>query len=209
MIVVTACFRSETRSIQPRDGVRIVRTRMGARAADDLTRAVGKGARLSLLLSTGFCGGLAPELRLGDLVMADEVRTNSEAVRVDRALVDRARAALSAGGLTARVGSVECSDDVADRSDKRALAARGGISVDLESGPLARWARANNVPFLSCRVVLDTVDEEFPFSAGGPLWVAVLRHPAVAARAGRTAGVAAARLGAAVGRLLDSWEAGR
>lgn len=209
MIVVTACFRAETRAIAPHRGARIAHTAMGARAADDLRHAVGRGDRPSLLLSTGFCGGLTSDLRLGDLVIADEIRTRREIVRVDAALVERARSLLGAGGLTVRVGAVECSDSVADRSEKTALAARGGVSVDLESGPLASWARANHVPFLSCRVVLDVADEEFPFSAGAPLWVSALRHPAATARVARAAGVAARKLGAAVDCLLDRWEVAR
>lgn len=209
MIVVTACFRSETRAIAPRSGARIVRTGMGARAADDLARAVAGRDRPSLILSTGFCGGLDSQLRLGDLVIADEVRMNGETVRVDSTLVGRARAALDAKGFSPRVAAVECTDDVLGSAQKRRLAARGGISVDLESGPLADWARASGVPFLSCRVVLDTAGEEFPFSAGVPLWISVLRHPAIAARAGRTASIAAARIGAAVDCLLDSWGEGR
>jgi nucleoside phosphorylase len=179
---------------------------MGARAAADLARAVAGRDRPSLLLSTGFCGGLDSQLPLGALVVADEIRSGDETVPVNRALVDRARAALDAKGLSPRVGTVECTDDVLGRAQKRELAARGGLSVDLESDPLARWARASGVPFLSCRVVLDTAGEEFPFSTGVPLWISVLRHPAIATRAGRTAGIAAARIGAAVGCLLDSWE---
>lgn len=209
MIVVAACFRVETKAIAPRPGMRVVRTGMGARAATDLARAVAGRDRPSFLLSTGFCGGLDSQLRLGDLVIADEVRTNGGTVRVDSAVVSRALAALDAKGFSPRVGAVECTDDVLGSAQKREFAARGGIAVDLESGPLASWATASGVPFVSCRVVLDAAGEEFPFSAGVPLWISVLRHPAIATRAGRTAGVAAARIGAAVECLLDSWEEGR
>ncbi len=209
MIVVTACFRAETKAIAPRRGAGIVRTAMGELAADGLARAVARSGHPSLLLSTGFCGGLVPDLRLGDLVIADEVHTKGETVRMAPSVVERARSILGAGGLTARVGAVECSDGVADRSDKKALAARGGVSVDLESGPLARWAQTNGVPFLSCRVVLDVADEEFPFSADVPLWVSVLRHPVAAVRVARAADIAAQELGAAVGCLLDAWEVAR
>jgi len=209
VIVVTACFRAETGAIGPRDGVRILHTRMGARAAGDLTRAVAAGDRVSLLLSTGFCGGLAPELRLGDLVIASETRSGGEAVRVDPALIERARAALDARGLSPRIGAVECAEGVLAAARKRELAARGGISVDLETGPLAGWSAAHGIPFLSCRVVLDAVDEELPFSGRVPLWASVARHPLAAARAGRSAAVAARRIGVAVDCLLDAWEEAR
>ncbi len=206
MIVVTACFRSETKWIRPRAAVRIVHTAMGARSADDLARSVVESDRPALLLSTGFCGGLAPELRLGDLVIAEEIRTGNEIVRIDRALVDRAREALGGAGVSVHVGAVECTADVLEPAEKAALAARGGTSADLESGPLARWATAQSVPFLSCRVVLDAVDEALPFPASAPLWLSVLRHPRAAIRLSRAADVAARRLGTAIGLILDAWE---
>jgi 4-hydroxy-3-methylbut-2-en-1-yl diphosphate reductase len=204
VIVVTACFRSETKAIRPRDGVRIVRTGMGDRAADDLARAVAD--RPGLLLSTGFCGGLAPDLRRGDLVIADEIRSGSEIVRVDCGLVDRARAALVSHGLSLRVGPVVCAKAVADPEEKRGLASQGAVSVDLESASLARWATANAIPFLSCRVVLDSADERMPFSGRWPVWMSVVRHPVRAVRVGRAAAAAAGRLGAGIECLLDAWE---
>ncbi len=206
MIVVTACFRAETKAIRPREGVRIVRTAMGERSTRRLSGAFGNSNRGLLLLSTGFCGGLDPELHLGDVVLASAIRREDEVLRVDPRLIDRARAALDARGLAPHVGEVECPADVVEPAEKRALAARGAASVDLESGPLAHWAAANGISFLSCRVILDSADEEMPFSARVPLWISVLGHPLTAARMGHAAGTAADGIGAAVGCLLDAWE---
>jgi len=204
VIVVTACFRSETRAIAPRDGVRIVHTAMGARAADRLESFASLPP--SLVLSTGFCGGLAHDLRAGDIVIADEIRSAGGSVRVDAALLAAARAALNARGLPSHVGSVECTDDVAGPEQKEALGAGGAIAVDLESGPLARWAGDHGVPFLSCRAVLDTVDEPVVFSTRVPVWATVARHPLVAIRVGRAARAAADQIGKAVDCLLDALE---
>lgn len=204
MIVVTACFPRETKEIPPRPDVRIVHTAMGARAADGLAQSVIE--RPTLLLSTGFAGGLAPELRLGDLVIAEEVRSNGETVRVDRAFVEKAERVLARAGMTARVGSVECSAEVAGRAEKRELGAQGAVSVDMESGPLARWARERSIPFLSCRVVLDAATEDVVFSGRVPFWMSALRHPVHASRMMRACGVAACRLGTAIDALLDAWE---
>jgi nucleoside phosphorylase len=209
MIVVAACFRQETRWIAPRTGLRIVRTGMGTRAAADLDRLVADPASISLLLSTGFCGGLDAGLRTGDLVVAQRIRWQGETVSIDQGFAARAVGALRAGGLDPRAGTIECSDDVAGGAAKRSLAAGGALSVDLESGPLVAWASARGVPFLSCRVVLDTLFEAMPFSRGVPLWISVLRHPRVAARAARAADVAGRRLGAAVMCLIDALEAER
>jgi nucleoside phosphorylase len=205
VILVTACFRSEARTIPRRAGVHIVRTAMGRRSAESLAERVVRGSFPLLLLSTGFCGGLAPDLRCGDLVLASEVRMNGEVIRIDPTLRERARAALNEPDLVPRIGAVECVEHVLHPAEKTALAAHGGVSVDLESAPLARWAANNAVPFLSIRAVLDAAGEEMPFSDRLPLWASVVAHPVVTARIGRRANQAAGRLGRALACLIDVW----
>ena len=209
MIVVAACFRQETKWIARRTGTRIVRTSMGTRAAADLDRLAGDPASISLLLSTGFCGGLNAKLRVGDIVVAERIHHHGTTIAVDQDLAARAAGALRDEGLAPRAGAVESSDGVADGAAKRALAAGGALSVDLESGPLAAWASARGVPFLSCRVVLDNLSEAMPFTSEAPLWISVLRHPRAAVKAARAASVAGRRLGAAVTCLVDALEAER
>jgi 4-hydroxy-3-methylbut-2-enyl diphosphate reductase len=209
VIVVAACFRQETKWIARRAGTRIVRTSMGTRAAADLDRLAGDPASISLLLSTGFCGGLNAKLRAGDLVVAEQIHHHGTTIVVDQDLAARAVGALRDEGLAPRAGVVECSDGVADGAAKRALAAGGALSVDLESGPLAAWASAHGIPFLSCRGVLDNLSEAMPFTSGTPLWISVFRHPRAAVRAARAASVAGRRIGAAVTCLIDALEAER
>jgi 4-hydroxy-3-methylbut-2-enyl diphosphate reductase len=207
MIVVVACFRSETRAIKPRADVRIVRTAMGDRAVVDVARALA--TRPGLLLSSGFCGGLDPALRVGDLVLADEIQSTRATIRIDRGLVERARSALAACGHAPRIGPALCASDVAGPQAKRELAGRGALAVDLESAGLARWAAAHSVPFLSLRVVLDAARDAVPFSRRVPLWVSALGHPLQTLRIARAAGPAAGRLGAAIDCLAEAWEARR
>lgn len=207
MIVVAACFRSEARAIRTRAGVRIVRTAMGDRAVAAVARALA--TRPSLLLSCGFCGGLDPALRVGDLVLADEIQSGNETIRIDRGLVERARSALVERGQAPRIGPALCASDVAGPHAKRELAGRGALAVDLESAGLARWAAAHSVPFLSLRVVLDAVGDAVPFSRRVPLWVSVFCHPVQTLHIARAAGEAAVRLGAAIDSLAEAWEARR
>lgn len=207
MILVAACFRSETRGIRRTPDLRVVHTAMGDGAAAAVAQAASEHP--ALLVSTGFCGGLAADLRPGDLVLADEVRSDVGAMRVDADLVRRACEALAGWAGTVRVGPVACAADVVGPTAKRDLASCGAVAVDLESACLAKWARAHGVPFLSLRVVLDAADEDVPFSRRVPLWMSVLRHPILAARIARRARIAAARLGAAVGCLAEAWEATR
>lgn len=203
MIVVTACFRVETKAIRSRSGLRFVYTAMGSRAADDLDQAGVEHP--ALLVSAGFCGAVAADLRVGDLIIADEIRLRGETVLVDRALVARATKILTDAGRASRVGPVECSATVAGRAEKREMAARGAVAVDMESGAIARWAEARSVPFLSCRVVLDAADEDVCFSDRVPFWLSALRHPRCAARLVRTSGLASRRLGEGINALADAW----
>lgn len=207
MIVVAACFRSETRKIRPRAGVRVIHTGMGASAAVDLSRALGDGPLPDLLVSTGFCGATAPDLRVGDLVIACEVRSEGQAERFRRALAEKACRILARHGIPSRLAPVECPTRIARRIDKEKLAARGIAAVDLETATLACWAAARSVPFASCRAVLDTAGEDLPFPPDRPLWLSVLQHPGATARVAKAAGVAAERLGAAINCLVEAWEA--
>ena len=196
VIAVTACYPIETRGWVPPDGVRLVRTAIGERAADALD-GLAQRETVSLLLSTGFCGGLRPELRTGDLVLADVIRHRGEEILVARDLLRRAREAL-AGTRPARVGACESADSVVDGAVKRALATRGGLSVDMESGPLARWSRRQEIPFLVLRAVLDPLEVDLPFTTDRSVASAFVRHPIRSIRTARSA----ARVGRHLGRAL-------
>jgi hypothetical protein len=51
---------------------------------------------------------------------------------------------------------------LASVADKRAGAAMGAVAVEMEAGPLARWAAAHSVPFFHLRVVLDPAASALP-----------------------------------------------
>ena len=197
MIAVAACYPIETRWVVPPDGVRLVRTPIGERAADALETFEGREP-VSLLVSTGFCGALKPELRAGDLVLADVVRHRGEEILISTDLLRRVRDALGDG---ARVGACESVPAVVDVERKRALAPKGGVSVDMESGPLARWAADRGVPFLSVRVVLDRLDSDLPFSPDRSATATFVRHPIRGIQVAWAAAGAARRLGDALNGL--------
>jgi len=199
-IAVTACYPIETLGMNAVPGVRLIRTPVGERAPEPLEE-LPRSEGVSLLVATGFCGGLLPDLRFGDLVLADAVRHRGEEIRIDADLLDRARAAL---GGRARVGACESIPFVADLAAKQGLGDSGAATIDMESGPLARWATRREVPFLALRVVLDAVDDDLPFSSDRPIAASFLRHPIRAVRAARRAARAGRRLGDALNDLLPA-----
>ncbi|MEN6368917.1 MAG: hypothetical protein ABFD77_04375 [Thermotogota bacterium] len=206
MIVVTGCFRRETRWVERRPGLRVVRTRMGEASATDLDARVRRGPHPSLLLSTGFSGGLDAGMRTGDIFLARAIVHGGETLAVSEALVERARGALDELQFSVWTGTSASVSVVAGAAAKRELGTTGAKSVDLESGPLARWAVAHDVPFLSCRVVLDSADEDLPFSGQGPLWLAALRHPRAALDLARRSALAGRELGRAVTGIVGVLE---
>jgi len=205
VILVTTCFRIEARWITRRPGVRVVRTAIGAGSRETMARS-DTGA--SLLVATGFCGGIDPRIRRGDLFLARTVRHRGEEIRIDPELLARARRALDGGSAGLHVGPGVSVDRVLRPDEKRALAAEGVGAVDMESGPLARWAADRGVPFLSLRVVLDPAEADLPFPADRPFWISALRRPIAAIRTARDASAAGRTLGTAIDQVVDAFDGG-
>ncbi len=136
-------------------------------------RAHAAAARLAqdgavLLVSFGICGGLDPELRPGDLVLADTVLTGDGARHPASA---ERRAALEArlSGLALRLaaGPLLGQDrPLAGAADKAArFAATGALAVDMESHGVARAAQAAGLPFLVVRAIADPAEHSLPRAA--------------------------------------------
>jgi len=204
MIVVTACFPIETRWVRQSERLRVVRTPMGAAACDALHGDAASGA--TLLVATGFCGAADRRLRPGELTLASAVRHLGEEIRVDARLLEWARATLVSGSCPVAVGVCECVDRIQSVSEKQALARLGVTTVDMESGPLSRWAGRRELPFLPLRAVIDSADVALPVTAGGAWKTAMVRRPLQTASLSRRAVIAGRALGRAITALAETWE---
>lgn len=201
MIVVVACFRSETAWIKTTPAMQVVRVRPGAPAGFE--RAVTAAGPIDLLVSAGFCGGLDPSLKLGELILATEIIHRGRTIRIAPALLKRAQAALDRGGVAYRPGPIVTAPRViATHADKAGLHAdTGAVGVEMEAGILAAWAQTREIPFLAVKSVLDPVDAELPLRTG---WDAV-RRPGAAIRVGRAARNAGKALGIGVGIVAQEF----
>lgn len=209
--MVSACFRIETAWIPKLPNVCVIRTSMGQATTDSLERAL---KRLlpdvpALILSTGFCGGLVPALHPGKLVLAETIHHHGEMILIDPALLAKAKKALNAAKLDFDCGSIRSSDRVVQtKEEKRRLQSEGTIAVDMESGPLSRWAREKRFDFLSLRAVLDPVDQDLPFTAGSSLIGSMLRHPLATLNTVKLAACAGRRIGRAIPAVISGHSGG-
>ncbi|MGP3973772.1 phosphorylase family protein [Streptomyces sp. 8N114] len=143
------------------ENVRLLRTGMGAQAARRaMTRALARETVPggTAVLATGFCAGLVPGMRPGDLVVAAETRdphghtpcTGTELLTTE----------LSRYG-TVHVGPLAGTDHVVRGQARAALHETGAIAADMESAATLHAAAGTaRRPVAAVRVVVDAPGHE-------------------------------------------------
>ena len=160
---VVAGFRAETRWLRGQNVHIGYSGGSPERARTEAERLVAEGA--VGLVSFGLAGGLAPQLRPGDLLLPETVRSaGPESWSVDPIWRQGMHARLAAGGLEPRPGTLVGSERiVATASDKRVLLeATGAHAVDMESHAVAAVAAAARLPFLVLRALADPHHQVIP-----------------------------------------------
>ncbi|MBN2021622.1 MAG: hypothetical protein JW809_02410 [Pirellulales bacterium] len=137
----------------------LVESDAGAQRAAAAAETLLVGHRPEWIASAGFAGGLAPEVKRHDIVLA-----NAVAAPDGRRLSIDLRAEPGSLGPGVHVGRILSTDEIVRQpADKRELGRRHeALAVDLESLAVAEVCRDRRVRFLAVRVVTDTVDEQLP-----------------------------------------------
>lgn len=140
----------------------LVRTGMGPRAA---RRAVARALRdepvpgATAVAAAGFCAGLVPGMRPGDIVLAEATRDEHGHTRCT-AIEPLARALAPLG--TVHTGTLAGSDHVVRGAERAALQRTGAVAVDMESaatlGAAVRGMPGR--PVTAVRVVVDAPGHE-------------------------------------------------
>jgi adenosylhomocysteine nucleosidase len=125
-----------------------------ARAAETL---LAQGAQA--LVSFGLAGGLAPSLAPGAILIPPSVIDGENVFICNDALAEML------GGAT-KTPMLAGQDIIALASEKaRLFQLTNAVAIDLESGAVARVAKARNIPFAVLRAVADPADRNLPPAA--------------------------------------------
>ncbi|MDJ0465677.1 1-hydroxy-2-methyl-2-butenyl 4-diphosphate reductase [Streptomyces sp. H27-C3] len=143
--------------------VTVLRTGMGPKAAEAaVTRMLGGlQGRGTAVIASGFCAGLAPGMRPGDLIVAEETRDSRGSTACTGHGLLAEALARAVPGRTVHTGPLTGSDHVVRGVERAELRATGAIAVDMESAATL-WSalRAGPRPVAAVRVVVDAPEHE-------------------------------------------------
>jgi adenosylhomocysteine nucleosidase len=123
-----------------------------AGAALDAARAAMPNGSLNAVVSTGFCGGLDPVLKIGDIFVANYIQSAGKLALVE---VPKCRRDYLSGTLVSL-------DRVAQtKEEKRDLRRLGASAVEMEAAGMLPRVREWGMPFYCIRSVTDMATESF------------------------------------------------
>lgn len=131
-----------------------------ARKAAELL--VSKGA--TKLMSWGCAAALSPDLKMGDLVLADSLMDeNGDEISVHPIWHQHAKTVLGSQ-ITAYKGAVYASSSIVSTAQAKGKlhAKTGAIALDMESSAIAKVAQHYALPFLAIRVIADPTSMDLP-----------------------------------------------
>lgn len=144
-------FYGETR-------VAVVESGTGPDRARRATMALLDAHSPQWIVSAGFCGALVPGMKVGDIVVANQIATIAD----DLVTVDIGMTTDSARGL--HVGRTLTVDKIVRQvSEKQALAEQSGaIAIDMETHAIACVCRERKTKFMAVRAVSDDLSTDLP-----------------------------------------------
>ena len=112
------------------------------------------------VISFGVAGGLRPQLKVGDLIIPDQVVSNGRTWNCSPALNSDIRAGVARAGVPSIGGIIVGTSELASGSDKWRASLRAqthGEAVDMETQVAAEFAASRGLPFAAIRTLSDAV----------------------------------------------------
>jgi adenosylhomocysteine nucleosidase len=138
--------------------VAVVESGLGFARSRRATQALLDAHTPPWVLSCGYSGALRPEMRVGDIVVADSiVDAHGQELSVDLHMPTEGRKGLHRGRF------VTADEMIRTSREKQELAERHqAIAVDMESLAVAQVCRERGTPFLAVRVISDDLSADLP-----------------------------------------------
>ncbi|MBN1394835.1 MAG: hypothetical protein JW959_07420 [Pirellulales bacterium] len=139
--------------------VALIRSEAGRKNAARATEILIQGHRPRRVVSAGLAGGLSPELRRNDIIVADRLLSidgGERLISLPPALSE-ARSGVHRGALLTVDRPVRLPDD-----KKRLFEQYGALAVDMETFAVAEVCCRLDVPFLSVRAINDAASDALP-----------------------------------------------
>ncbi len=161
--------------------VAILHTGVGAKNCNARLEILLHKTRPRLVISSGFAGAVSEELRVGDLILAQNFSDPELLGGAERILRDREPRRVKLFTSTSIV------DSIAERNEIARSA--GAAAVDMETGAIVAACDVHGVPLLSLRAISDTAQQPFPIrpsvlfdierqqTSYGRLFAYLIRHP--------------------------------
>lgn len=147
-------------------GVALVHSGIGKIRSEAATEAAIEKYQPKAMLAVGFSGGLAKEVRGGDLSVPEWLEAEGlPALRPDPELRDASLRAMEEESLPLRAGSLVSMPMVMPGPEEKARLAAAyprALMVDMESYWVGSAAQAAGVPFLAVRTASDGAGERLP-----------------------------------------------
>ena len=160
----------------------ILHTGVGAKDCSQRIETLLHKTRPKLVISSGFAGATGGDLKVGDLIIAENFS--------DRQLLETAKRSLRE--QSPHPVKLFTSSSIIDSATERSEIARasGAAALDMETGTIVGICNTHGVPVLSLRVISDTPRQPFPAPPTvlfdlerqrtnyGRLFMYLLTHPA-------------------------------
>lgn len=137
--------------------IAVIHTGVGRKVCCQRMEVLLRRERFEYLISAGFAGALEKELRIGNLLVAENF-SSPQLLRSPR--LDLPDDGLFLGKLLTASGMIE------SNAEREQLATKtGAAAVDMETEFIAEACADQDLPILSLRAISDTLSEPFPAPA--------------------------------------------